>query len=98
MARNGAAPHGVKKNQVAKGKGAPLASDGSGRNKSAALNDKGIAKGQSVKKGMVKHDGHSSPIGKQRPTQDGGPRTGQKSGVDTNVHGRTTHKDWGWSV
>lgn len=88
---------GMKKNTVATGSGAPIASDGSGSNKSAkALDSKGIGKGQHVAKGMKVNDGHSSPIGKQRPTQNGGPRPGQTSGVDFNIHGSTSKKDWAW--
>lgn len=90
---------GMHKNTVATGKGAPLASDGSGSNKAAkALSSTGIKAGAPVKKGMVQNDGHDSAIGKVRPTQDGGPRTGQTSGVDFNVRGKTTSKDWGWTV
>ena len=79
---------GMKVNKVAYGKGAPFGSDGSGTNKPAsALSNPGIKKGAPVKRGMVENSGKSSPIGNVRPTQDGGPRTGQTSGVDTKVTG-----------
>ena len=86
---------GMKVNKVAYGSGAPYASDGSGSNKPAkALSNNDIGKGQHVRKGMHRNDGHSSPVGKSRPTQNGGPRSGQTSGVDFNISGRTTAKDW----
>jgi len=88
---------GMKKNTVPYGKGEAYQSGPSGRNKPAALNDAGIKAGAPVKKGMVKNDGHSSPIGKQRPTQDGGPRSGQTSGVDFKIGTDKLNKaDWAW--
>lgn len=81
-------PHqiGMKLNKVEYGKGEEYVSDGSGRNKAAkALESPGIKAGKQPHVKMVENSGMDSPIGKTRPTQDGGPRPGQKSGVDRDV-------------
>ncbi len=86
-------------NKVATGKGVPVASDGSGSNKRAALDSPGIKKGKQPHVASKLNSGKDSPIGKTRPTQDGGPRTGHTKGVDWSISDKhPTAKDYGWSV
>ena len=95
-------PHelGMKVNKVAYGAGEPYGADGSGRNKPAkALDSKGIKAGKQPHVKMVENSGMDSPVGRERPTQDGGPRKGQRSGVDFKISDKhPTKKDYGWSV
>jgi hypothetical protein len=75
-------------NEVARGSGRsdPFGRDGSGSNKAAtALDSKGIKSGKQPPIKMIVNSGHDSPVGKERPAQSGGPRTGQTSGIDRDV-------------
>ena len=75
-------------NEVAKGSGRsdPIGRDGSGSNMRAhGLDGHGIKAGKQPHVKMNVNSGHDSPIGKERPAHNGGPRGPIHKGVDKDV-------------